>query len=34
MPDGQAANLDMLTARSIEVLRDPFSSLYGNSPGG
>lgn len=36
MPDGQgqAANLDLGTARSIEVLRGPFSSLYGNSSGG
>ena len=36
MPDGQgqAANLDLMTARSIEVLRGPFSALYGNSSGG
>lgn len=36
MPDGQgqAANIDLGTARSIEVLRGPFSSLYGNSSGG
>jgi iron complex outermembrane receptor protein len=36
MPDGQgqAANFDLMTASSIEVLRGPFSSLYGNSSGG
>ncbi|MCU0869249.1 MAG: TonB-dependent receptor [Burkholderiales bacterium] len=36
MPDGQgqAANLDLMTAQSIEVLRGPFSALYGNSSGG
>ena len=36
MPDGQgqAANIDLGTARSIEVLRGPFSALYGNSSGG
>jgi iron complex outermembrane recepter protein len=36
MPDGQgqAANIDLATAKSIEVLRGPFSSLYGNSSGG
>lgn len=36
MPDGQgqAANVDLLTAKSIEVLRGPFSALYGNSSGG
>lgn len=36
MPDGQsqAANIDLSTAQRIEVLRGPFSSLYGNSSGG
>lgn len=36
MPDGQgqAANLDLGSARSIEVMRGPFSSLYGTSSGG
>lgn len=36
MPDGQgqAANIDLTTAKSIEVLRGPFSALYGNSSGG
>ena len=36
MPDGQgqAANFDLGTAERIEVLRGPFSSLYGNSSGG
>lgn len=36
MPDGQgqAANIDLMTAKSIEVLRGPFSALYGNSSGG
>ena len=36
MPDGQgqASNIDLATAKSIEVLRGPFSSLYGNSSGG
>lgn len=36
MPDGQgqAANIDLGSARQIEVLRGPFSSLYGNSSGG
>src|SRR5688500_9946527 len=35
-PDGQgqAASFSLGTARSIEVLRGPFSSLYGNSAGG
>ena len=36
MPDGQgqAATFALGSARSIEVLRGPFSSLYGNSAGG
>jgi len=36
MPDGQgqAANIDLSSARSVEVLRGPFSALYGNSSGG
>jgi len=36
MPDGQgqAANIDLGSARQIEVMRGPFSALYGNSSGG
>ncbi|MEO8037287.1 MAG: TonB-dependent receptor [Betaproteobacteria bacterium] len=36
MPDGQgqASNIDLTSAKSIEVLRGPFSALYGNSSGG
>ncbi len=36
MPDGQGqfANFDMGSAARIEVLRGPFSALYGNSSGG
>jgi iron complex outermembrane recepter protein len=36
MPDGQgqSGNIDLATARQIEVLRGPFSALYGNSSGG
>lgn len=36
MPDGQgqAANVDLSSARQIEVMRGPFSALYGNSSGG
>jgi iron complex outermembrane receptor protein len=36
MPDGQgqAASFNLSSARSIEVLRGPFASLYGNSAGG
>lgn len=36
MPDGQSqsGNIDLATAKRIEVLRGPFSSLYGNSSGG
>jgi iron complex outermembrane receptor protein len=36
MPDGQGqiTNVDLNSARSIEVLRGPFSALYGNSSGG
>jgi iron complex outermembrane receptor protein len=36
MPDGQgqAANFDLGSAERIEVLRGPFSSMYGNSSGG
>jgi iron complex outermembrane receptor protein len=36
MPDGQGqtANIDLGSAQRIEVMRGPFSSLYGNSSGG
>jgi iron complex outermembrane receptor protein len=36
MPDGQgqAANIDLGSAKQIEVMRGPFSALYGNSSGG
>ncbi len=36
MPDGQgqAGTFDLGSAKSIEVMRGPFSSLYGNSSGG
>jgi iron complex outermembrane receptor protein len=36
MPDGQGqiTNVDLNSATSIEVLRGPFSALYGNSSGG
>ncbi len=36
MPDGQgqAANFNLSSAQRIEVLRGPFSSLYGNAAGG
>ena len=36
MPDGQgqAASFNLSSAKSIEVLRGPFASLYGNSAGG
>jgi iron complex outermembrane receptor protein len=36
MPDGQgqAANIDLSSAERIEVMRGPFSALYGNSSGG
>jgi iron complex outermembrane receptor protein len=36
MPDGQgqAANIDLGSADRIEVMRGPFSALYGNSSGG
>jgi iron complex outermembrane receptor protein len=36
MPDGQgqAANIDLSSAQRVEVLRGPFSALYGNSSGG
>ena len=36
MPDGQAqaASFDLNSAQRIEVLRGPFSSLYGNASGG
>src|SRR3569623_809042 len=36
MPDGQGqvANVDLAAAREIEVLRGPYSSLYGNASGG
>jgi iron complex outermembrane recepter protein len=35
-PDGQgqAASFDLASAKSIEVLRGPFSTLYGNASGG
>jgi iron complex outermembrane receptor protein len=36
MPDGQGqlSNIDLTTAGRVEVLRGPFSALYGNSSGG
>lgn len=36
MPDGQGqvATIDLTSARRIEVLRGPYSSIYGNSSGG
>lgn len=36
MPDGQgqAGTFDLSSAKSIEVMRGPFSALYGNSSGG
>ncbi|HQR50780.1 MAG TPA: TonB-dependent receptor, partial [Methylophilaceae bacterium] len=36
MPDGQGqtGTMDLLTAERIEVMRGPFSALYGNSSGG
>lgn len=36
MPDGQGqtSNIDLVSAGRIEVLRGPFSALYGNSSGG
>jgi len=36
MPDGQGqpGNVDLDVVRSIEVMRGPFSALYGNSSGG
>lgn len=36
MPDGQGqtSNIDLSSAQSVEVLRGPFSALYGNSSGG
>ncbi len=36
MPDGQgqAASFDLASAQRIEVMRGPFSSLYGNASGG
>ncbi|MRT58619.1 TonB-dependent siderophore receptor [Enterobacteriaceae bacterium RIT693] len=36
MPDGQGqtSNIDLNSVESIEVLRGPFSALYGNSSGG
>ena len=36
MPDGsgQAANVDLSSAQRVEVMRGPFSALYGNSSGG
>ncbi len=36
MPDGigQPGNIDLGTVKAVEVMRGPFSSLYGNSSGG
>ncbi|WP_394779611.1 TonB-dependent receptor family protein [Undibacterium sp.] len=36
MPDGQGqtSNVDITSAESVEILRGPFSALYGNSSGG
>ncbi|WP_248622961.1 TonB-dependent receptor PqqU [Citrobacter koseri] len=36
MPDGQGqtSNIDLSSVQSVEVLRGPFSALYGNSSGG
>ena len=36
MPDGQSqtSSIDLSSAQRIEVMRGPFSSLYGNSSGG
>ncbi len=36
MPDGQGqtGSFNLLSVRSIEVLRGPFSTLYGNASGG
>ena len=36
MPDGQGqtGSFSLLSAKSIEVLRGPFSTLYGNASGG
>jgi len=36
MPDGQGqtSNIDLASAERVEVLRGPFSALYGNSSGG
>ncbi|HMA09392.1 MAG TPA: TonB-dependent receptor plug domain-containing protein, partial [Ramlibacter sp.] len=36
MPDGQGqlSNIDLTTAGRVEILRGPFSALYGNSSGG
>ncbi|GHK51279.1 hypothetical protein KPZU09_10150 [Klebsiella pneumoniae] len=36
MPDGQGqtSNIDIGSVDTIEVLRGPFSALYGNSSGG
>lgn len=36
MPDGQGqtSNIDLASAAQVEVLRGPFSALYGNSSGG
>ncbi|MCH4270999.1 TonB-dependent receptor family protein [Kerstersia gyiorum] len=36
MPDGQAqlSNIDLTSASTVEVLRGPYSALYGNSSGG
>jgi len=36
MPDGQGqlSNIDLPSAQSVEVLRGPYSALYGNSAGG
>lgn len=36
MPDGQGqtSNIDLSSVQNVEVLRGPFSALYGNSSGG
>jgi len=36
MPDGQGqtSNIDLSSVESVEVLRGPFSALYGNASGG
>ncbi|STG54944.1 TonB-dependent receptor [Escherichia coli] len=36
MPDGQGqtSNIDLSSVQNVEVLRGPFSALYGNASGG